>query len=245
MRSASIIIPTFNGLPLLQACIASIREYTDSPYEIIVVDNGSSDGTTEWCRRQKLLLFSMSRNEGFPVAGNKGLRIAAGDTLVLLNNDTVVSTGWLSNLTAALYSDFGVGIVGPVTNYASGSQKVQYPYLDMQEFQRIAKEVNVPDPAKWKRVERIVGICMVFRRELVDTIGLLDERFSPGHYEDDDFCLRARMHGFSLLVCHDTLIHHEGSASFRREGSEAQMQLVERNYRMFMDKWKIDPRAFI
>ncbi|BBI35024.1 glycosyltransferase family 2 protein [Cohnella abietis] len=245
MTKASIIIPTYNRLDLLQNCVSSIRKYTDTPYEIIIVDNASTDGSAEWCRREKLAFISLPRNEGFPIACNKGLRLSSGDTLVLLNNDTVVTPNWLSNMTAALNSSSDVGIVGPVTNYASGSQQVHYPFEDVEEFQRIASEVNIQDHSKWKRVERIVGICFVFNRSLIEKIGLLDERFSPGHYEDDDFCLRTRLHGYSLLVCHDTLIYHEGSASFKREGIAEQQLLVERNYRMFMDKWHVDPRSFI
>jgi GT2 family glycosyltransferase len=246
MKRASIIIPTFNRLDLLQSCVESIRTYTGGiPYEIIVVDNGSSDGTVQWCHRQKIPFVSVPRNEGYPSGCNRGLQVASGDTLVLLNNDTVVSADWLSNLSAALYSSPDVGIVGPIANYASGSQQVRYPYADLAEFQRIAAAVNVSDPASWRRVERVVGICFVFRRELLDTIGLLDERFSPGHYEDDDFCLRARLHGYKLLVCRDTLIHHEGSASFRQAGEASQRQLVQRNYEKFIAKWHLDPHSFI
>lgn len=245
MTKASIIIPTYNRLDLLQGCIESIRKHTDIPYEVIVVDNASTDGTADWCRREKLAFISLPRNEGFPIACNKGLRLSSGDTLVLLNNDTLVTPNWLSNMSAALYSSTDVGIVGPVTNYASGSQQVNYTFENMVEFKRIAAEVNVSDASKWQRVERIVGICFVFSRGLMDKIGLLDERFSPGHYEDDDFCLRTRLNGFSLLACHDTLIYHEGSASFKREGVQKQQLLVERNYRLFIDKWQMDPHAFI
>jgi GT2 family glycosyltransferase len=244
MTRASIIIPTYNRLDLLQNCISSIRKHTDTPFEIIVVDNASTDGTADWLRREKLTFISLPRNEGFPIACNKGLQLSSGDTIVLLNNDTLVTPCWLNNMTEALYSSPDVGIVGPITNYASGSQQVHYPFEDIAEFQRIAAEVNVSDRTKWKRVERIVGICFVFPRSLMEKIGLLDERFSPGHYEDDDFCLRTRLHGYSLLVCHDTLIYHEGSASFKSEGSQ-QQQLVERNYQLFMDKWQLDPRVFI
>lgn len=241
----SIVIPTNDRLDLLQRCVASIRKYTEPGVEIIVVDNGSKDGTVSWCQRERLAVVSLPRNEGFPIACNKGLRIATGDTLVLLNNDTVVSTRWLTNLNAALYSSPEIGMVGPVTNYASGKQMVRYPYDNMDEFQRTAAQINVSDAAKWMKTERLVGFCLVFRRELVDRIGLLDERFTPGHFEDDDYSLRARLHGFGLLICQDSLIHHEGSASFRREGAELQQRLVERNLRLFMDKWQLDPRAFI
>lgn len=245
MRRVSIIIPTYNGFSLLERCVGSVRKHTPQPYEIIVADNGSEDGTVDWCLRQKITTISLACNEGFPKACNKGMRLASGDMLVLLNNDTVVTAGWLDGLSKALYCAPNVGIVGPVTNYASGSQQVTYSFDNLDEFHRIAAEVNKPDPAKWKPVDRVVGICFVFRRELMDEIGLLDERFSPGHYEDDDYCLRARRKGYKLLVCHDSLIYHEGSASFSREGAEAHQALVHRNYLLFTDKWQLDPRAFV
>ncbi|MBW5447379.1 glycosyltransferase [Cohnella sp. CFH 77786] len=242
---ASIIIPTFNGLDLLQRCVESVRFHTaDVPYELIVADNASTDGTAEWCLQQKIPFVSLPRNEGFPTACNLGLRLSQGETLVLLNNDTVVTPRWLANLSEALYSAPDIGMVGPVTNYASGAQKVDYPFDNLAEFQTIAGQVNRSDPSKWAASNRIVGFCLVFRRQLMERIGLLDERFNPGHYEDDDYCFRAREQGFRLLICHDALIYHEGSVSFRRD-PDAQKQLVERNYRRFMEKWKQDPRAFV
>ncbi|THF73355.1 glycosyltransferase family 2 protein [Cohnella fermenti] len=241
----SIIIPSCNGLDLLASCIQSIRKYTPSEHEIIVVDNGSKDGTTVWCLNERIPFVSLARNEGFPAACNKGMRLASGDTIVLLNNDTVVSKNWLDNLNAALYSSPDIGLTGPMAGNVSGKQQSRYSYGDLDEFQRLAATVNRSDPNKWKRTERLVGFCLAFRRELMERIGLLDERFSPGHYEDDDYCLRARLHGYGLLICEDVVIHHEGSASFRREGEAAQRELVERNYRLFMDKWNVDPRSFI
>lgn len=244
--TVSIIIPTYNGLAMLKRCVKSIYAHTqDVPYEIIVVDNASKDGTAEWCLKQRLTFVSLPRNEGFPAGCNHGLRLAAGETLVLLNNDTVLTKAWLANLTKALYSAQDIGIVGPVSNYASGSQQVDFGFTDMDDFQRIASQLNVSDPSAWRQVKRIVGVCFVFRRSLMEQIGLLDERFGLGHYEDDDYCLRARQHGYRLIVCHDALIYHEGSASFRKKGLENQQELVERNYRLFKKKWKQDPRKLI
>lgn len=244
--SVSIVIPTFNGLEWLKRCIASIRACTtDADYELIVVDNASTDGTAAWCLEQRIPFIALPRNEGFPSACNQGMRMAEGDTLVLLNNDTVVTPRWLANLTRALYSAPDIGIVGPVTNYASGIQQVDLRFADLDEFQRIALGMNRSDPALWQETKRVVGICFVFRRNLMERIGYLDERFGPGHYEDDDYCFRARKAGCRLLVCRDALIYHEGSASFRRTGAESQQALVERNYRLFLDKWHEDPRQFI
>lgn len=135
----SIIIPTYNGLPLLRACVEHIRAYTDMPYEIIVVDNGSRDGTREYCIRERLLLVSLPDNMGFPVACNHGLRLAAGDQVLLLNNDVLVSPRWLALLYEALYSREEIGIVGPVTNYASGIQQVKVGYADGAGYIREAE----------------------------------------------------------------------------------------------------------
>lgn len=245
MSTTSIVIPSCNGLPLLVSCLESIREYTDSPYEIIVVDNGSKDGTLEYCRKKKHIFISLPSNVGYPIACNLGMSAASGDQILLLNNDVIVSHGWLNNMLEALYSEKNIGIVGPVTNNVSGIQQVNCEYRDIQQFQEIASKWNAPDRSKWKMVERIVGVCFLFRRELMDTIGLLDERFTPGHYEDDDYCLRARSHGFKLVVCGDVLVHHEGSASFKEHFPDGWQNLINRNHQQFIDKWDIDPHQFI
>lgn len=245
MKRTSIIIPTFNGLRLLRQCLDSIRQYTDVPYELIVVDNGSTDGTADYCRQEQIPFISLPSNTGFPAACNRGLRMASGDALLLLNNDVVVSANWLSNLLAGLYSSDHIGIVGPIANYVSGKQQVAYPYADLAEFQRLAAEANRPDASKRKLAERIVGFCFLFKREVLDTIGLLDEHFSPGHYEDDDYCFRARMCGFSLMICGDALVHHEGSASFKEHAAGRVEELIERNYLLFQNKWGVDPHIYI
>lgn len=241
----SIIIPTYNKRGLLNECIRAIRQYTCSPYEIIVVDDGSTDGTEEYCRQAGLTFIKKPCNSGFPQACNMGMKLASGDVIVLLNNDVIVSNGWLNHLLAALYADERTGIVGPMTNYASGKQQVHHDYDNLEQFHQIAAQVNQVDPNKHIRVQRIVGLCFVMKREVMNTVGLLDERFSPGHYEDDDYCLRARLHGYNIVMCGDVLVHHYGSSSFREHGEEQLQQLVQRNYERFKEKWNLDPHQFI
>lgn len=245
MTLTSIIIPTFNGLRLLRPCIESIRVHTGTPYEIIVVDNGSQDGTDEYCRTNKLTFISLPENRGFPVACNLGLQLASGDELLLLNNDVIVSQDWLDNLKNALYSAPDVGIVGPVTNYASGRQRVETAYTDLAGYHAEALAVNTQGSLGWMESRRLVGLCFLFKRELMEAIGLLDERFSPGHFEDDDYCYRARMRGYRLLIAGNCLVHHEGSASFKEVYSSEIQELVMRNRKIFMDKWHVDPVQFI
>ncbi|OZB91033.1 glycosyltransferase family 2 protein [Paenibacillus sp. XY044] len=244
-RTTSIVIPTYNGLHLLAPCIEAIRRYTNMPYEMIVVDNASTDGTDRYCVKEGIPFISLPENRGFPVACNMGLAAAGGDDLLLLNNDVTVTANWLSNMLAALHSREDVGLVGPVTNAASGRQKVDVSFQNIEEFQRIAARNNESDPSRWGEVSRVIGMCLLMKREVLSKIGFLDEAFSPGHYEDDDYCYRARMAGFRLLICGDALVYHQGSVSFKEVYSEQIQQLIDRNHRLFMEKWHIDPRQFI
>lgn len=244
MMLTSIVIPTYNGLPLLMQCIAEIRRFTDRPFEIIVVDDGSTDGTAEYCRNERLIFVSLPKNRGFPVAANAGLNLASGDTIVLLNNDIVVSRRWLDNMLDCLYSAGDIGIVGPMANYASGSQQHHLGYTDLNGFHEMTRNSNRPDPGKWRSVRRLVGMCMVMKRELVDRIGLLDELYAPGHYEDDDYCYRARLHGYRLMVAGDTYVHHHGSVSFRKWPQPELIQLIETNRQKFIAKFGADPMEF-
>ncbi|KAA9008561.1 glycosyltransferase family 2 protein [Paenibacillus spiritus] len=243
--TTSIIIPTYNGLPLLRSCIASIREATPEPHELLVIDNESDDGTGEFCRMERIAFISLPRNLGFPAACNYGLALASGDELLLLNNDVVVAPGWLANLKAALYSAPDIGLVGPVTNYASGRQQVTVDCSGPGGFREAAAKWNVPDPSRWRETRRLVGLCLLFRREVLEALGPLDERFSPGHYEDDDYSYRARLKGYRLLIAGDCLVHHEGSASFRSLRPAGWQELVERNRRQFQEKWGVDPLDFV
>ncbi|TJY39747.1 glycosyltransferase [Cohnella pontilimi] len=200
MNLVSIIVPTYNRLDFLQRCVESIRTHTsDVPYQLIVVDNASSDGTSEWCIRQKIPFLSLPHPERFCAACDIGFRMADGDTFLLMKHDTVVTPNWLRNLVTALYSQPDIGIVGPVSNRAGGSQHVDYPFQDLDEFQRIAAVVNVSDSTRWKEVKHVESFCLAFRREVMDRIG-----------HGDDYGLQARKAGYKLVVCHDVLLYHEG-----------------------------------
>lgn len=238
MKTTSIIIPTHDQQHLLQECIYSIKQHTTSPYEIIVVDNGSGDGTLDLCIQERVTLVSLPYNQGFPNACNMGLKIACGDVLLLLNNDVMVSQNWLSNMLDCLYSEDDIGVIGPTTNYASGKQQIDIPFTNVDEM---ASKLNQPNPKKWVKVERIVGLCFLFKREVMDRIGLLDEQFSPGHFEDDDYCYRAQLAGYKNMIVGDVFIYHHGSASFDKHDKEYIKKLIEINRQKFIDKWGVNP----
>lgn len=243
--AASIVIPTYNRLYLLKSCIEAIRAHTTPSYELIVVDNGSTDGTAQYCKEERVPFISCPSNLGFPAACNLGMNVSAGDIIILLNNDVIVSYRWLDNILEAFRLHEDIGIIGPLTNYASGRQCEPRAYDDLEQFHHHARQWNKPDPKKHQRVLRVVGLCLAVRRSVMNRIGLLDEQFSPGHFEDDDYCLRARMSGYGIMIARDVYVHHYGSASFKEHGEHALKELVRRNYKRFVDKWSIDPHQFI
>lgn len=244
-EGTSIVIPTYNQLDMLQQCIASIIENTDLPYEIIVVDNASTDGTGAYLQKLggQVRYRVLPSNQGFSGAINVGMMMAKGSTILLLNNDTLVTYRWLDNMLACLHSDERIGMVGPVTNFISGDQQIPVPYLDVREMPAFAKQHNEPNPARWRRTDRLVGFCLLFRRELFHQVGYFDEGYELGNYEDDDFNIRVRMLGRSLVVAEDTFIHHFGSVSMKALG-DRQAQVNERNQLYFTDKW-LNPYEWI
>ncbi|MDD2501826.1 MAG: glycosyltransferase [Geobacter sp.] len=241
MPLVSIIILTFNRLDVTQACLDSIQRHTPQAHEIIVVDNGSSDGTVEWLKKRMggqptIRLIENSTNRGFSAGCNQGIQAARGEYLLLLNNDTVVTADWLTGLLECL-KDQQVGVVGPVTNKISDLQ--QWPWCDYHDpagLDRFAAEFRQQHRYWWIPSRRVVGFCMLFRRALVQKIGLLDEQFGSGNFEDDDFCLRASLAGYRNLIAGDVFIHHEGSATFAGNQLDYRQALLK-NQALFNRKW--------
>lgn len=236
----SIVIPTYNQKTYLAECIDSIERYTPEPHEIIVVDNGSEDGTADYLRslKNRSIRYKISaRNLGFAGGVNQGLMMARGTTVLFLNNDTIVTERWLSNLLACLNGRERSGLVGPVTNYISGEQLIATTYGSTEEMHRFAQSYNRSDPAKWATNERLTGFCVLMRKDVFRRIGFLDEGFEIGNCEDDDFGLRCRLLGLDLVIAKDTFIHHVGSTTIRTLGPEQFQEMYARNLAFYSEKW--------
>ncbi len=237
----SIVILTFNQLEYTIKCFESIKRNTTEPYEIIFVDNASNDGTVEWLQKQakennNVRLILNRENFGFAKGCNQGIKEARGIYIVLLNNDVIVTKEWLTGLLKCLKSSPDVGIVGPMTNYIYGPQQVDVNYKNEEEIEDFAATFRRKFYGRRIPMRRIVGFCMLFKKSLVEKIGYLDENFGIGHYEDDDFCLRAELAGFKNYIAGDVFIHHFGNRSFIGNKIDTK-PLVEINSKKFNDKW--------
>jgi O-antigen biosynthesis protein len=242
----SIVILTYNKLDYTKECIESIRKYTEpGTYEIIIIDNNSTDGTKGWLKSQiDIKVIFNSENVGFPKGCNQGIEVARGENILLLNNDVVVTHKWLENMLTCLYSVENVGAVGPVTNSAAYYTAIPVSYKNMNEMHTFARNYNISDQTKWEERLKLIGYCMLIKKEVINQIGLLDEIFTPGNFEDDDYSLRIRKQGFKLFLCKDTFIHHYGSVSWR-ENIDGYTELLSSNERKFMDKWGTNSSDYI
>lgn len=236
----SIIIATHNQLEYTRMCLDSIRLRIDEPFELIVVDNGSTDGTVEYLSTQPdVRLICNSDNRGFPAAVNQGLKVSQGENLLLLNNDVIVTTGWLRRQLDALHSEDSIGLVGPVSNNISGPQQISVSYSRLEELDGFAWDWGKRYHQVKTPVERLVGFCLVFTREVMNAIGLLDEQFGVGCFEDDDYCRRAMAAGYRCVIAGDAFVHHFGSRTFVGSGQDLG-KILESNQKIYNEKWKPD-----
>jgi GT2 family glycosyltransferase len=244
----SIVIPVLNQRELTRHCLASIEAHTARPYEVILVDNGSTEDIAACVAsskptRGRIVLLQNERNEGFAYAVNQGLARATGSVVVVLNNDTRVTPEWATRSIALLNAHPRIGVVGPVTNRASGPQVLSTVGYDVNApdagLDTFARSHALAHTGQFVLLARLVGLCMVVKRELLERIGGFDPCFGLGNFEDDDFSLRAMRAGFRLAVARDVFVHHHGSATFREQKFDA-AGLMRANWEWFCAKYDFD-----
>ena len=235
----SIIILTYNHLEKTKKCIESIKTYTKNEvYEIIVVDNNSNDDTINWLKTQSdITVIYNKENRGFPIGCNQGISVANKNyDILLLNNDTIVTTNWLTNLRKCLYSKSNIGAVGPVSNCNDNLQGASFTFKNFIDMQMKAIKNNISDSNRWEEKAFLTGFCLLIKREVIDKIKMLDERYSPGYIEDNDLALQILSSSYKLFLCHDSFVYHERGTSFREDINKFN-SLILRNRAIFENKW--------
>ena len=239
----SVIVVTYNNLALTQDCLRSIERYSDyANLEVIVVDNASADDTpaylTAWATQgdgRNVILNS--DNRGFAAANNQGLAVASGEYLVLLNNDTYVTPGWIATLLAHLRHNTTLGLIGPVTNNIGNEARIDIHYDDMDGMLQVAGDYTARHAGELTPLHTAAFFCVAMRRAVYDKVGPLDEAFGIGFFEDDDYCRRVQQAGWSIACADDVFVHHQLSASFNQLKQEKRQALFERNKNIYEEKW--------
>ena len=240
---ASIIVVAYNNLAFNRLCLESVLANTATPpFELIVVDNGSTDGTVEYLRElaafdSRVKPIFNATNRGFAPANNQGLAAARCELLVLLNNDTIVPPDWLSDLTEPLANP-AIGLVGPVTNRAGNEAEIPTRYQTYGELVEFAGSHRNEHRREHSEVERLILFCAAMRRDVYEKVGLLDEQFEVGMFEDDDFSFRVRQAGYQLLLVEDAFVHHFGQASLGKLAATGEYgPLFQANRQRWEEKW--------
>lgn len=226
--TATIVIPVFNQLHYTKQCLESLNACGYGDESVVVVNNASTDGTTEYlARRLALRVINNPANRACAAAWNQGFAASTTKWTVFLNNDVAVSRGWLEDL-VAFAERAGVAVASPAT----GEGELDY------ELPPFAQKFT----AQMQNVQRrgtAYGSGFMVSREVFATIGGFDENFQRGGNEDDDFFWRARQAGFQLAVSGGSYIHHFGHMTQKIVVAERGPSREE-NISYFRKKWKIN-----
>ena len=215
----TVVILAWNSWDTTKACLDSLRPTLGLRDQVVVVDNGSTDGTALGLRMYPWVeVVSNADNRGFAGGCNDGASRARHEILIFLNNDTVLAHSWIDPLVAAL-DDPAFGAAGPRSNFVSGLQLVVgASYRSVPELRRFARRWAAEHRATTSFTDRLVGFCLAVRRDLFEGLGGFDEGYGIGGFEDDDLCQRIIKAGKRLVICHDSFVHHEGHKTFDANG---------------------------
>lgn len=210
----SIIIQAFNRLEKTRRCVESVLNYTKAvDYELILIDNGSTDGTLEYFKsvsHQKKRIIHITKNVGSAYPSTVLSLVDMGKFVCIVNNDLIVTNHWMENLLICMKSDPRIGMVNPVSNNVSNFQGVEFPYNSHEEMQRKAARFNQSDPRKWEDRLRLITLGTLYRKEALLAGGwpIFDVGFFHD-FGDDDITFKIRRMGYRTVLAGDTWICHD------------------------------------
>ena len=240
--NVSVVLPVHNHLEMTRTCVEALLENTPPGFELILVDDGFDEDYRSYVNQLRAaghcaVYLKNDRNEGFGFASNQGISAALGDWIVLLNNDVVVTAGWLTRMLRLLESADDIALVGARTNRASGPQQLPDPSYDgLDGLQEFAAKYSREHLGEHRFLTRIVALCAVLRRSALVEVGGFDPCFWLGNFEDDDLCLRLVRRGYRIAVADDVYVHHFGSATWRKSKIDYN-RLMQENWYWFCHKW--------
>ncbi|PKQ28948.1 MAG: hypothetical protein CVT63_00070 [Candidatus Anoxymicrobium japonicum] len=241
VRPVTVIVLTWNGLEVIKNCLRTVFEKTTHPdFEVLVVDNGSTDGTVEYVRAlEGVRLIENSRNLGFVGGNNAGIAATTGD-VALLNNDTEIIQGdWLERMQALACSQDEIGVVGCRLINAEGNLVHAGTYMPRPSFWGQEYPGNERDIGQYTRdreVEGVIAACVYIKRRVIEDVGALDAEYFS-YFEDTDFCLKAQGAGFKIYCCGGVTVKHLENASTAVNRMDFS-GTFRRSREVFLSKWK-------
>jgi GT2 family glycosyltransferase len=243
----SVIIVNYNSKQDTMECLRSLQAINYSQFEIVVVDNGSIDGSSEYIEKtfSNICCLRVSNNLGFAGGSNLGIKhaLASGAKyLLLLNNDTIVDVNFLSSMINLMEKRSDIAAVNPKIYYydkpnvlwfAGAQYDDRYPARESKHIG--IGEIDCAQYDQAKEIQRLTGCCMLINRVAIENVGLLDEQYFC-YVEDTDWCLRAKRVGYKLFYVPSSKIWHKVSASAGGEHSPLSCYYMVRNKALFLEK---------
>jgi GT2 family glycosyltransferase/glycosyltransferase involved in cell wall biosynthesis len=240
----SVVILMWNQGVLTLNCLKSVLQRSDyKNLEIILVDNDSrKDETlivTSWIEsyaKDQVVYHRNPKNLGFAAGNNVGLRIATGDYMVILNNDTEVTPGWIWRSLKHFYRNPQLGLLGPSTNNCGNEGRIKLRGRNEDWLQEVIPRFNFRVP-KLLDVDNVAFFCVFITRKALDEIGLISEEYGRGYFEDDDYCRRAQTAGYGIGIARDIFVYHHMGASFDLLEYSEKTELFSANKKIYETKW--------
>lgn len=231
-----IIVPTKGGIADSVQMFESLKR-TTKDYRLIIVDSESTDGTPDFFKSQGVQVLQVE-DRGFGFAINSGLKLLESENCVLLNNDVILTSGWLEGLYKA--KEIGgemTGLVGPMTNYAASHQKIEVPNSGSLEEFVIQRKAEFD--GQIQEVGSLGFFCTLLNSKMIQELGPL-EMWGAGGYEDTDYCIQAWEKGWKSIVSLETFVFHHGGQTFQREFGD-QKKVMENSYQYFKKNFCKNP----
>jgi len=229
-----IIIPVWNQLEVTMECVDSIVAHTKNPFRLIVIDNASDPETADYLYGLKnekwldLLLIRNGKNLGFVKAVNQGIAASESPYLCIMNNDTIATAGWLEEMISVMNARPELGLLNPSSNT---SGEFPAPGQSIDEYAASLK----PLKGHIQELYTCRGFCMLAKKTTIDRIGLLDEVYHIGYYDDTDYCKRAQKLGYRTARAKAAYVYHKENVSFKTLDNNN--ELFKSNERIFFERW--------
>lgn len=228
MSLVSVIIVNYNKAPYTELCLNSLAQTDYEPFEVICIDNGSTDGTGDLLERmqreqqktgRRFEVIANDSNVGACTARNQGMEIAKGDYIVFMDNDIAVrGAQWLRKLQAVLEESDDIGIAGPKLVFPFEPYDIEIAGAAISPNGRVqyrgrGQAYDAPEFNERREVQCLISATWLMRAELIGKIGVLDEVFNPAQYEDLDYCYRAREAGYRIVYEPSAVLYHYESVT--------------------------------
>lgn len=228
---ATVIIPNYNGLSFLGPCLEALKRQRCRDFDVLVVDNGSTDGSAEWIKEQGVPGIFLKTNTGFSGAVNAGIRASKTPYVILLNNDTEAEPDFVGELLRSVSRSEKI--------FAVSSKMIQFYNKELMDsagdmysmlgwaYQRgVGQSIR-----RYNRPREVFSACAgaaIYQRDVFETVGYFDEKHFA-YLEDIDVCYRAKIFGYHNLYCPTAVVYHLGSATSGSKYNEFKVKLAARN----------------